>query len=150
MKLIYDSPRPLKLTADGAFAYQTPVRTCFGTLWYHENFHQCVNFEDKKNNNLVERLQNTLRRYLHPRRGFHALETGRRLLDLYQIYLNFVRKHMLFGCSPAEKAGLLKYPPWIKREKERLRFLLKKACFCFARFISRILGQCHKSGIPTA
>ncbi|MFH1306972.1 MAG: DDE-type integrase/transposase/recombinase [Candidatus Micrarchaeota archaeon] len=143
--LIRDSPRALKIVTDGSFSYQTPVRGCFGTAWYHENFHQCVSFEDKKNNNLVERLQNTLRRFLHPRRGFHRVDTGRKLLALYEIYLNFVRKHMALGCSPAEKAGLIKYPGWIKTEKQRLDYLLKKAVFLLLRFSTRILGHCLHS-----
>lgn len=126
-ELIADSPRPFKIIADGSFAYETPVRKRFGTRWFHENFHQCASFEDKKHNNLVERLQNTLRRFLHPRRGFHTLETGKKFIALYELYLNFVRVHAALGRTPAEAAGLLQYPCRIKNEKERLRYLLERA-----------------------
>ncbi|MFH1470602.1 MAG: DDE-type integrase/transposase/recombinase [Candidatus Micrarchaeota archaeon] len=140
-ELIVDSPRPLKIVADGAFPYMTPVRKCFGTQWFHENFHQCVDFEDKKNNNIIERLQGTLRRYFHPRRGFHRLETGKELIQLYELYLNFVRKHMALGKTPAEAAGLVRYPEWIETEKQRLGHLLREATYFLLLFISRELGQ---------
>ncbi len=139
--LIEDSPRPLKIVADGAFPYMAPVRKCFGTQWFHENFHQCVDFEDKKHNNIIERLQGTLRRFLHPRRGFHRQETGKELIQLYEIYLNFVRKHMALGKTPAEAAGLVRYPEWIKTEKQRLEYLLREATYFLLSFISRELGQ---------
>ncbi len=77
-ELLFDeSPTPLEVTTDGAFPYGTVIRKKRGTWWYHNCYHRCANFEDKKNNNLVERLNNTIRACTHKRRGYKSLNTGR-------------------------------------------------------------------------
>ena len=67
--LINISPTPMeKLITDGSFSYIRHVKLVYGQLFFHEKYHRCASFGDKKNNNLVERVQNTLRRYLHFKR----------------------------------------------------------------------------------
>lgn len=38
---------------------------------------------------------------------------------------------MTFGVTPAEKAGVVNYPNWIKTEKKRWEYLIEKASFLF-------------------
>jgi len=128
------SPSPIKLVSDGAFAYITPILRRFGRQWANENYHRCADFEDKKNNNMVERLQNTLRRWLHPKRGFYSLRTGNIMLNFELVFYNFVRVHTTIKCTPAEKAGVFVYPTWIKDQKQRWRYLIERASFLLDLF----------------
>ncbi|MFH1127549.1 MAG: DDE-type integrase/transposase/recombinase [archaeon] len=124
-KLMRMSAIPLdKLITDGFFSYIRPVKEVYGLRFYYTKYHRCESFEDKKNNNIIERLQNTLRRYLHFKRGFYSCKTGNVFLDFVKIYYNFVRNHMAIGCTPAEKAGLICFLEE-KREYDRLRKLIE-------------------------
>ncbi|MCK5334258.1 MAG: DDE-type integrase/transposase/recombinase [Candidatus Aenigmarchaeota archaeon] len=115
------SPMPMKkLITDGSFSYIMPVKLVYGLRFFHEKYHRCASFEDKKDNNLVERLQNTLRRYLHFRRGFKGEETGNVWMEFLWVYYNFIRRHMAIGMTPAEKAGLIN---WFGFRNESDRFL---------------------------
>ena len=141
-QLLKESPLPQEVTTDGAFAYGTVIRKRYGTWWYRHNYHRCANFEDKKNNNLVERLNNTIRSLTHKRRGYNGLVTGRLELRFLEIYYNFVRKHMTIQCTPAEKANLIEYFG-CKNEESRWRYLIKQAThsayFYLTLYINRIL-----------
>lgn len=119
--LMQMSPVPCdKLITDGSFSYITPVKLVYGLRFFHAKYHRCEDFEDKKNNNMVERLQNTLRRYLHFRRGFKGEESGNTWMEFLWVYYNFVRDHMALGMTPAEKAGLIN---WFGFRREPDRFL---------------------------
>ena len=122
--LLDESPRTDLVVTDGAFTYPRIIRERYHGTARHLN---CVKFEDKPNNNLIERLQNTLRRFLHPRRGFNSLQTGITQLHGFWIFYNFIRNHTGIGMSPAEKAGLIQ--PWKtqKTVKTRLQTLIRKA-----------------------
>jgi len=123
--LMQMSPVPRdKLITDGSFSYITPVKLVYGLRFFHAKYHQCETFEDKKNNNLIERLQNTLRRYLHFRRGFKGEETGNVWMQFLWVYYNFVRKHMAIGMTPAEKAGLVNWFGF-RHESDRLAELIR-------------------------
>ncbi len=119
------SAKPKKLITDGSFSYIQPVKEVFGIPWFYKNYHRCETFEDKKHNNLVERLQNTLRRYLHLRRGFYNTDTGNLFLQFLWIYYNFIRKHMAIRCTPAEKAGVICFANGI-REYDRMLELIER------------------------
>lgn len=143
-QLLSESPCPLESTTDGAFTYGTVIRSRFGTWWYRYNYHRCVEFKDKKNNNLMERFNNTVRSLTHKRRGYKGLETGRWQARFVEIYYNFVKYHMAIKQTPAEKANLVEYFG-CKNEKSRWRFLIKEAArgayFYLTLWINRILGQ---------
>ena len=125
------------LVTDGAFSYIMPIKEWYGLRFYYMKYHRCESFEDKKHNNLVERLQNTLRRYLHLRRGFYNCKTGNRFMEFLWIYYNFIRNHMTIGCTPAEKAGLVCFFG-LKRESERLLKLIELSFFAF---VLRLFGR---------
>lgn len=137
LKLMQISPKPDDVTTDGAFAYGVAIRKWYGVPFFYKHYRRCASFEDKKNNNLVERLQNTLRRYLHFRRGFYNCETGNIVLDFIWIYYNYIRKHTTIGCTPAEKAGVIYYRDQ-KFEYDRLLYLIESSFFVFFR---RLVGS---------
>ena len=61
-------------------------------------------FRDKINNNIVERLQGTIREWDKVMRGYQRDETAQILIDGLKAYYNFIRSHMsLNGKTPAEK-----------------------------------------------
>jgi transposase-like protein len=132
-----------RLVTDGSFSYIRPVKERYGLRFYYRNYHRCESFEDKKHNNLIERLQNTLRRYLHHKRGFYDCKTGNVFMAFLWIYYNFVRNHMAIGCTPAEKAGLICFFG-LKREYERLLKLIELSFFAFIsqnlRLFLRLFG----------
>lgn len=140
-KLLLDlSPATLNITTDGAFAYLRPIQSKYWRDWTKDHYQRCKDFEDKKNNNLIERFQNTLRRWLHPKRGFKSLRTGNLMLNFFSIFYNFVRIHTALKCSPAEKAGLISFPASAKRNKQRWKLIIE-SIFVVLIFSNRKLGQ---------
>jgi transposase-like protein len=129
-ELLDKSPKPLEITTDGAWQYKTLVRKRYGTWWYYHNYHLCQEFEDKKNNNIIERVQNFIRSKIHQRRGYKDLETGRKHLRLLEIYYNFVRIHSAIKMTPAEKAGLIEYNN-LRTKREKWIFLMRNAAGYF-------------------
>jgi len=64
-------------------------------------------FVDKTNNNLVERLQGTVRERDKVMRGMKGEETAKVLMDGLKNYYNFLRPHMgIENETPAEKANI--------------------------------------------
>lgn len=128
-------PLAEETVSDGYSVYPVLVRERYKGQTKHSF---CVRFEDKRNNNIVERLQNTLRRFLHPRRGFNSLQTAGMQLAGFWVYYNFIRKHSAIGMTPAEKAGLIEYRD-LNTVKERLQFLIEQAVIFWLRILSRFL-----------
>ena len=82
-------------------------------------------FTDPTNNNIVERLNGTVREREKVRRGMKGDDTAKELMESFKTYYNFIRPHMsLNGKTPAEASGLnleLKENKWlslIKRSVE--------------------------------
>lgn len=58
-RLMKLSPTPTELLiTDGAFSYMRPIKEYYGLRFYYSKYHRCESFEDKKDNNLIERVQN--------------------------------------------------------------------------------------------
>jgi len=139
--LIQKSPQALiDATTDGAFGYLNPFKAEYGSAWVHGHYHRAECFEDKKHNNPIERLNNTWRRFLHPRRGFDGLSTGILQIGMLTLYYNFIRIHNTIGKTPAEEAGVWRWPPKLC-ERERWRQLIRASFFWL---INRLLGHCHE------
>lgn len=114
------------LVFDGAFQYPSVLKKLLGVWWYYHHTHRCKNFEDKKNNNLIERFQNFIRSKTHQRRGFKSVKTGATQLQMLLIYYNFIRVHSAIGKTPAEAAGFVEY--WGKEtERKRWLYLIEQA-----------------------
>ncbi len=142
---IQKSPQVLvDATTDGAFGYISPFNAEYGPAWVHEHYHRAEYFEDKKHNNPIERLNNTWRRHLHPRKGFDGLASGILQIGLLTIYYNFIRRHMTLGRTPAEAAGVWSWPPKMS-ERQKWQRLIEKVV---SLLINRILGQSRLFGAP--
>ena len=64
-------------------------------------------FLDRVNNNLVERLQGSIREREKVMRGLKSEATARTMIKGYRAYYNFIRPHMaLNGKTPTQKAGI--------------------------------------------
>jgi len=64
-------------------------------------------FIDPTNNNVVERLNGTIREREKVMRGMKSDETAEELMNELRAYYNFIRPHMgLDGKTPAEASGL--------------------------------------------
>lgn len=134
-KLLVKLSSNAKITVTDALAsYKGAIRSSYSIQFYHAFHYSYKGFRDKWNNNPVERLQNTLRAWLHKKRGFHSLWTGNIMMNFYWVNYNFIRKHMTLRVTPAEKAGVTVYPNWIKTEKEKWGYLIEKASFIFLKF----------------
>ena len=143
-KLLEQCPFSDVIVTDGYDVYPRAIREHYHGQASHE---QLVSFEDKKNNNIAERLQNTYRRWLHPKRGFHSLKTGRIQLQGFWVYYNFIRTHTGIGCCPAEKAKLIE--PWkVKTVKQRLQQLIYQATIFWLKILTPITIVLSNS--PTA
>ncbi|MDI6904516.1 MAG: integrase core domain-containing protein [Candidatus Bathyarchaeia archaeon] len=80
-------------------------------------------FTDPVNNNIVERLQGTIRERDKVMRGMDGEITGQDLINGLRIYYNFIRPHMsLNGKTPAEEAGIN-----LKLEGNKWLALIEKA-----------------------
>ena len=126
-RLLEACPVAELVVSDGAFSYPRVVRERYHGQAMH---HQCVSFGDKKHNNMAERMQNMLRRFLHPRRGFCSLRTGTMQMHGFWCYYNFIRQHSAIGMTPAQKAGIIKYYG-CKTTKQRLLCVIQKAAVSF-------------------
>jgi len=57
-------------------------------------------------NNIIERIQGTIRERVKVMRGFHNPESAEMILNLFVVWYNFLRVHQGIGMTPAEKAGV--------------------------------------------
>lgn len=140
-RLFEQSPKPEYIVSDGLLSCQQYLRKAYSYKWLRQKYYRHHTFKSKHNNNLVERLQSTLRRWLHPKRGFKSLASGRTMLKFYYVFYNFIRKHSSIGMTPAEKAGVIKY-----KNKDKWLELIKQAHFSyFSNLTTRFLNRtCNK------
>ncbi len=147
--LLEQSPRAECIVSDGLHFYRQALKKMYHYKWLRSHYYRWHKFTGKHDNNLVGRLQGTLGRWLHPKRGFHSQKTGQAMLDFYYVYCNYVRKHSIIGMTPAEKAGVIEYktsnkwkelitkaillllPPTINQTKPSSVSFLKRKCVCF-------------------
>ncbi len=99
--------RPKVIHTDGWRAYQKAFRKVFWNR-YKENkvdYIRIVEEEDTRNN-IVERIQGTIRERVKVMRGFKNPESAKALLDLLIVYYNFIRTHQGIRMTPAEMCGV--------------------------------------------
>ena len=102
--------RPMAIVTDGLRSYSQAIKKEFWTLKNPRTQHVRVpNIRDRSNNNMVERLNGTVRQRSKVMRGLDHEESAQTMLDGMRIYYNFIRPHMtLNGKTPAEKSGITK------------------------------------------
>lgn len=112
--------KPLTVTTDGLQAYTKAFKKEFFTLRNPRTKHiRKPRFKDKANNNIVERLNGTVRERNKVLRGLKKQDTP--ITKGFQIYYNFIRPHQaLKGKTPAEESG-------IELGKDKWKSLIQKA-----------------------
>lgn len=100
--------RPLAVVTDGLHAYERAIRKEFRTMKKPRTEHIRVpNIRNRSNNNMVERLNGTVRERNKVMRGLKDKETASTIMDGQRIYYNFIRPHIaLNGKTPAQEANI--------------------------------------------
>lgn len=100
---------PEYVVTDGLPAYANIVNK----IWYkntyskHEkNKHIRITERNDYRNNIIERIQGTIRERIKVMRGFHNPQSAELILNLFVIWYNFLRIHQGIGMTPAEKVGI--------------------------------------------
>lgn len=100
--------KPDKIVTDGLHSYESAFKKEFFTLRNPRTKHvRMPRFRDLTNNNLVERLNGTLREREKVMRGLKQRESAQKILEGFRAYYNFIRKHQsLKGKTPAKMANI--------------------------------------------
>jgi len=100
--------RPMAIVTDGLRSYQHAITKEFHTMKAPRTQHVRVpNIRNRSNNNMVERLNGTVRERNKTMRGLDSEPTAQTIIDGFRIYYNFIRPHMaLDGKTPAQKSGI--------------------------------------------
>lgn len=101
--------RPMAVVHDGLYAYNEAFNTEFYSRFGPriENIRSVCSSPDKGLNQMVERVNNTVRDREKTFRGMDTDESAQAMADGIRVNYNFIRPHMgLDGKTPAEIAGL--------------------------------------------
>ena len=100
--------RPMAIVTDGLRSYQHAITKEFHTMKAPRTQHIRVpNIRNRSNNNMVERLNGTVRERNKTMRGLESEPTAQTIIDGFRIYYNFIRPHTaLNGKTPAEESGI--------------------------------------------
>jgi len=94
--------KPQTIVTDGSPSYGKAIRNLFKQ---NEVQHVSkVKFTDKQNNNLVERVHETIKGRLKNARNLNSPETAALLAEGLRLYYNLIRTHTTIEKTPAEKA----------------------------------------------
>ena len=100
--------KPSTMTTDGLPAYIKAFKKEFFTLRNPRTRHiRKPRFVDKTNNNIVERLNGTVRERDKVMRGLKEEQTAQIMMNTMRNYYNFIRPHQsLNGKTPSEMANI--------------------------------------------
>ena len=100
--------KPSTMTTDGLPAYIKAFKKEFFTLKNPRTKHiRKPRFVDRANNNIVERINGTVRERDKVMRGLKTEDSAQVTMDTMRNYYNFIRPHMaLNGKTPAEVANI--------------------------------------------
>jgi len=97
--------RPKEIVTDGLHQYPKAIKKEFDTVRKTKHIRNVGLQSGAECNNLIERLNGTIRERTKVLRGLEIEETP--IIDGQRIYYNFIRPHMaLEGKTPAQMAGL--------------------------------------------
>lgn len=122
---------PKVIMTDQLHAYIHAIPKIFGDKARHL---QVKKFTARPNNNIIERMQGTIKSRLKVMRGLKSLGTARTVIDGFLINYNYFRPHEtlsdLAPTTPAQKAGIkFPYQSWeslIKHSQEAKSQILTK------------------------
>jgi transposase-like protein len=100
--------KPLTLFTDGLHGYRKAYRKVWGARNRKIDSQTYIRLKaDKdKRNNIIERIQGTIRERIKVMRAFKNKESAKLILDLFVIYYNCIRVHQGINKTPVEQAGV--------------------------------------------
>ena len=100
--------KPAIMVTDGLHTYIDAFKKEFFTRRNPRTKHiRKPRFVDRTNNNIVERLQGSIREREKVMRGLKSEPAAKTMIEGYRAYYNFIRPHQsLNGRTPAEEANL--------------------------------------------
>lgn len=107
-KQVANGQNPDFIVTDKLPAYQQAVSKEFYTMRKPRTEHvKLKSIREGTNNNIVERVNGTVRERLKVMRGLDRDETAQKMMEGNRLYYNYLRPHQaLNGLTPAEKAGI--------------------------------------------
>jgi len=100
------------ITTDGFHLYTKSVKSVFGYYNFQRGIqtHKVVTQSKNEGFNIkIERMHNSVRHRIKTFRGFHgSTESANAIMKGYEIYYNFIRKHLALGKCPYELATDIK------------------------------------------
>lgn len=96
--------RPDMFITDGLQSYPEAIRRTFGlgdNYAQKNRHHRYRDFQTAPNNNIVERLNGTVRERLKVMRGLENVPSTEDFLKGIQVYYNYIRPHSAIGTTPA-------------------------------------------------
>ena len=100
--------KPLTLFTDSLQGYKKAYRKVWGGKTRKDDKQVYIRLKasEDKRNNIVERIQGTIRERIKVMRSFKNKESAEMILDLFTIYYNFIRVHQGINKTPIEQAGV--------------------------------------------
>ncbi len=100
--------RPSWLVTDGLQTYRKAFTKAFyKRKGFRPEHIRGKKFKDKVNNNIVERMQGSIRDREKVMRALGSVDTASRMMDGWQVYYNFIRPHQaLNGLTPSQVAEI--------------------------------------------
>jgi len=100
--------KPLTLFTDSYNAYRKAYRKVWGARNPKEDKKIWIKLkaDEDKRNNIVERIQGTIRERIKVMRSFKNKKSAEAILSLFVIYYNFIRVHQGINKTPIEQAGV--------------------------------------------
>ena len=109
--------RPLTVFTDGLQGYRKAFRKTWGTRYAKDKVEYIRLKADKdKRNNIIERIQGTIRERIKVIRGFKQSLNAEITLNLFCVWYNYIRIHQGIKRTPAEIADIalpLKQNKWL-------------------------------------
>lgn len=118
--------KPEIMVTDGLHSYIEAFKKEFWTLRNPRTKHiRKPRFIDRTNNNIVERMQGSIREREKVMRGIKSEKTAKTMIEGYRAYYNFIRPHQaLNGKTPAQQANIelkLRKNKWLSLINESTR-----------------------------
>jgi transposase-like protein len=121
---------PKVIMTDHLEAYIYGIRHTFGDKAKHL---QVKKFTTRPNNNIIERMQGTIKERTKVMRDLKSPESAQLLLDGFLVNYNYFRPHETIGTTPANKAQIqFPYKDWevlIRCTPEMAKLTLSRASF---------------------
>lgn len=94
---------PLFIVTDGCVSYEQSIPLALGNTHHI----RLTSIRDKRtNNNVMERLNGTVRERLKVMRGLHSKQSADLMTEAFGNYYNHIKIHSALGITPAMKAGI--------------------------------------------